>query len=407
MARAIRFDAIEASLKRRLRRHLKRLGFGKDSIGQLSLPGETKDTYRRMHLAQRAERLLHERSFLRSKTSQLIEHFASGSEVVPESIEPSLVLVESKTEESDLFRFASLTWSVPVSQGYGRRMRFLLRDNSNGKLIGIMALGDPVFNLKARDDLIGWDHRVRVKKLANVMDAYVLGAVPPYNTLLCGKLLASLVRTKEMRSIFAERYGDSRGILSRKKKRPVLALVTTSSALGRSSIYNRLKLGGQDIFVPIGYTSGWGHFHIPGELFDDMRSYLKARNHPYADGHKYGGGPNWRLRAIRAALQLIGIDQDVMKHGIKREVFACKLASNAERYLRGDVGRPYFRQLKSVAEVSRLALERWVIPRAQRRPEFRNWSREQVLNLLRPQAAVQPPQAGREIDSEEAGLDQG
>jgi len=33
------------------------------------------------------------------------------------------------------------------------------------------------------------------KRLVNVMDAYVLGAVPPYNMLLGGKLVASLVRS--------------------------------------------------------------------------------------------------------------------------------------------------------------------------------------------------------------------
>ena len=53
--------------------------------------------------------------------------------------------------EGDLFRAATLLWSVPVSRGYGRRMRYLVMDESNNKLIGLFALGDPVFNLKSRD----------------------------------------------------------------------------------------------------------------------------------------------------------------------------------------------------------------------------------------------------------------
>ena len=40
-----------------------------------------------------------------------------------------------------VFRYASLHWSVPVSQGYGRRTRFLVIDEQNEKLIGIFALG--------------------------------------------------------------------------------------------------------------------------------------------------------------------------------------------------------------------------------------------------------------------------
>src|SRR3546814_18344755 len=83
---------------------------------------------------------------------------------------------------------ASLYWQVPVSDGYGRRMRFLVWDQAHGKLIGIFALGDAVFNQAARDAVIGWDHHRRSAALVNLMDAYVLGALPPYSHLLGGKL---------------------------------------------------------------------------------------------------------------------------------------------------------------------------------------------------------------------------
>ena len=72
-------------------------------------------------------------------------------------IAPVLERVSSETMESDLFRLASLTWSVPVSNGFGRRLRYLVWDDSNGKLIGLIAIGDPVYNLSVRDNVIGWD----------------------------------------------------------------------------------------------------------------------------------------------------------------------------------------------------------------------------------------------------------
>ena len=34
-------------------------------------------------------------------------------------------------------------------------------DESNGKLIGIAAIGDSVYNLSVRDKLIGWNVRVQ------------------------------------------------------------------------------------------------------------------------------------------------------------------------------------------------------------------------------------------------------
>ncbi len=196
-----------------------------------------------------------------------------------------------------------------VSQGYGRRMRFLIWDDSNGKLVGLLALADPVFNLAVRDQHIGWTAGDRRKRLAHVLDAYVLGAIPPYNMLLGGKLVAALVGTREIRDAFARKYAGVRGLISGEVKPAALAMVTTSSALGRSSVYNRLRLGNYRVFRSVGYTSGWGHFHIPDRLFATMRHYLKAHGHPYADNHRYGDGPNWKLRAVRECLRLLGLNR--------------------------------------------------------------------------------------------------
>ena len=148
----------------------------------------------------------------------LSKHFANGDEIDPTEVLPRLEIVEADTWQSDLFRLASLTWSVPVSAGFGRRLRYLVWDDNNQKLLGIIALGDPVFNLKVRDELIGWTVKDRAKRLVNVLDAYVLGAVPPYNMLLGGKLVACLVRSKKVRDDFLKKYGKTRGIISKKKK---------------------------------------------------------------------------------------------------------------------------------------------------------------------------------------------
>jgi len=290
--------------------------------------------------------------------------------------------VESGSDACDLFRIASLTWSVPVSQGYGRRIRFLVWDESVHKVIGIIALGDPVFNLGVRDQFIGWDAEVRRDRLVNLMDAYVLGAVPPYNLILGGKLIASLLRTTDIRDAFISRYSNSCGVISGKKKCPSLVMITTTSSLGRSSVYNRVSLGGMQYLQPVGFTGGYGHFHIDGDLFGDIRKYLRMRKHPYAADYRFGKGPNWKFRAIRAAFELLGIDRGVLQHGLKREVFICQLARNARQVLRNEAVAADFGDLLSVSEVSELAIERWVGPRALRRPEFAAWSRENLRGLL-------------------------
>ncbi len=373
----------EASLKKRLRRHLRSLGFLKADDGSLLPPGTGKEVVRTIHGAQRNDRLAVSQTFLASRLPKLTKYFASGEDVDPAGISPKLQLISSDTWEGDLFRLASLTWSVPVSNGFGRRLRFLVWDEHNGKLIGIIAIGDPVFNLSVRDNLIDWDVKARGERLVNIMDAYVLGALPPYNALLGGKLVACLVRSLDVYNHFSKAYGKTTGIISGEQKKARLLTVTTSSSMGRSSVYNRLRLGGIEYFSPIGYTGGWGHFHIPDSLFSDLREYLREIGHDYADLHQFGQGPNWRLRAARAALEALGFKDDVLRHGIQREVFLCNLAKNAAKILRTGKGKPDLSSLLSADDVSQLAVERWMLPRSERRPEFRLWKRENIESLLR------------------------
>jgi len=256
LKRVIKVSTREANLKRRLRIHLKSLGFKKSNDGRLLPPGEGKDAIRALHLAQRTDRIKASRTFIDAKLPDLLKYFASVSEIDPALVKPRLELIKSGGWQSELFRLASLTWAVPVSNGFGRRLRYLVWDGQNNKLIGVIAIGDPVFNLSARDNLIGWTGKQRASRLVNIMDAYVLGALPPYNMLLGGKLIASLIRTRDLYKDFAKAYGDTTGIISHKKKKARLLVVTTSSSLGRSSVYNRVKLGETLYLKPIGFTRG-------------------------------------------------------------------------------------------------------------------------------------------------------
>jgi hypothetical protein len=260
----------------------------------------------------------------------------------------------------------ALNWSVPVSEGYGRRIRFNVWDKNTEKLIGIFALGDAVFNLKVRDDFIGWQAEDRTKKLVNLMDAYILGSVPGYSNILGGKLIASLIKTREIADIFRGKYETSTGLISKNQKDPYLSYVSVTSALGRSSIYNRLKLHEDHIFSRIGMTSGWGHFHVSDEIFILLLEYLSSIDDEYAKTYKFGGGPNWKIRVIKKALSSLGISNTLMRHGYYREVFICEMAKNARGLVMGTDSIPDYSGLKSIKEQSQLAIERWVIPRSVR-----------------------------------------
>lgn len=385
----------EANLKRKLREHLHSLGFTKTAEGALRAPGNSKDAIRTLHSAQREERLVASENFVTRAGGKLLQYFASGTDVQPEKISPVLERVSSGTWQSDLFRLASMSWSVPVSSGFGRRLRYLVWDQNNGKLMGIIAVGDPVFNLGVRDKFIGWNSEDRGARLVNLMDAYVLGAIPPYNALLGGKLIACLLRSRDIYNDFAKTYGASTGIISQKQKKARLLSIITTSSMGRSSVYNRLKLNGTEYLKSIGYTGGWGHFHIPDWLFMELRDYLRHIDHTYADQHAYGQGPNWRLRTTRAALLALGFKDDLMRHGIQREVFICQIASNATKILQTGKGKPDISSLLSVREIADMALDRWVIPRANSTPDFKYWRPNDLIELFGSQAEVLRAQVER------------
>ena len=362
-------------LRSRVLTEMQLAGFVVQASGLLSLPDgdDEKAIARELHSLQRGALLARSAEFILEWEDKVLEWFANGGEVDVDRIKPRVFPVESELE-SAVFRYASLHWSVPVSQGYGRRTRFLVTDETNGKLIGIMALGDPVFNLGVRDRLIEWDQAQRKRRLYNVYDAFVLGAVEPYRQLLAGKLVALCAVSNEIASYLTSKYEGKKTVISKESKSAEPVLVTTTSALGRSSVYNRLAVDGRLVFRSIGFTEGFGHFHFSDELFDELAAFVRSGGAKLR-GHQYGDGPNWRIRTLRAGLESIGLDGDLLRHGIRREVFIAPRGLAWQAVLRGETDEllPFDYPLEYLSGFWR---ERWAVPRAARRPEFADHVRD-------------------------------
>lgn len=345
--------------------------------GVIRMPKEnSKDDFRALNQLAIQKKLEKSGPGVRSYENRLVQYIANGAQVIPQEIRPKLVLVEPKSEHELLFRYACLHWSIPVSAGYGRRLRFLVFDESNGKLIGLFGLGDPVYSMQARDQWIGWEKEAKANNLYHVMDAYVLGAVPPYSLLLCGKLVAMLVCSNEVRKAFRRKYIGKQSLIRQETRLPYLALVTTTSALGRSSIYNRINIHGQQYWTSVGFTQGSGEFHFSNGVYDDIRAYVEKNCEPSAKHEAWGTGFRNKREVIRKCLSQIGLSADLIYHGIRREIFAAPLGSESTRFLKGEVKRPCFYDWPAY-ELSGLFKERWLLGRAERKPEYREFSREQ------------------------------
>jgi hypothetical protein len=271
-------------LRSAIRRSLRAQGFRIEGNRVSFRQRRDKRSIRRRHEHAVAKRIARAESALAKHESKLLAFIASGREVDPQNIKPRLVQVEPDTLESKLFRYACLHWSIPISDGYGRRLRFLIFDGNNGKLMGLFGLGDPVYAIKARDEWIGWDSSAKAARLYHVMDAYVLGAVPPYSRLLAGKLVALAATCEEVRKAFAKRYGNRVSVISGRKREPYLVLITTTSALGRSSLYNRVKIGRRVVFESVGFTGGWGEFHFSDGVYEDISEFARKCCVPTAKG---------------------------------------------------------------------------------------------------------------------------
>ena len=339
----------------------------------------TKEHIRNLHKHSYDKKLLSEKDFIKKSFKQLSTYFADGILLNPKKFKPVVHLVEPNTELSSLFKFATLLWSVPVSQGFGRRLRFVVLDEYNGKLIGLFALGDPVFNLKVRDKWVGWDQEMRSERLYNVMDLFVVGAVPPYSHLLCGKLMAMIATSNEVRKMVWCKYKNTVTTIKEESKKPHLVLLTTSSALGRSSLYNRITFNSNQLFFKIGETSGWGHFHLSNGSFELMREYLTFIGHPINKSNRFGQGPNWKIRAIRTCLELFGLSTDLLMHGIKREVYIVPLAENYKEFLLGQSKRPLYFDF-AIDKLVNYFIQRWFIPRSTR---FIDYKKIKAMSILK------------------------
>lgn len=360
--------------------HLKVQGFVVDG-GRIMVPvRDDKVALRDLHLAAIVDQRRKAEKALRRHEDTFVSRLATGDDINPHTVRPRLVPVVHRTPETLLWRWCALHWSIPVSTGYGRRLRYLIVDDAaEQKVIGVIGLGDPVFGLKARDQWIGWDAERRKSTLTSVMDAFALGAVEPYSRLLGGKLAALLAASTQVRTDFHARYGHKQTLIAERDPDARLAVVTTSSALGRSSVYNRLRRpDGTLAWEPIGYTAGSGDFHLTGDIYDRLADYAR-RNHT-GSSHRHenwtGSGFRNRREAVTKALDLLGFDGRLLRtHGVQRQVFAACLMHNTSEYLKGDHSRPRWRTL-SLSATAEWWRDRWAIPRSERTDDWTDFDPE-------------------------------
>jgi hypothetical protein len=256
---------------------------------------------------------------------------------------------------------------------------------------------------EALEEFMGQDSNIKLlKKIlmfakarshgSAIMDLSTCGALPPYGSLVGGKLVAMLAASPDLVSAFRKRYlTQPAGINSKMAGRAIirpsdLVFMTTTGLYGmRPCQYDRLNmpaslLGGADtdrirwIYAkgPVGEqakggkTEGFGTFHLAKRTIKAISKWTEVPGFR-GGSSEFGSGANRTMRLLREGFSSLGIPANgPLVHGHQRTVYVCPLIKNLRRYLLGFEREPnyLYNDKKAFGSViSQWWFERWVMRR--------------------------------------------
>ena len=365
----------ERELKKSIIRILKEQGF---KINPHVMPAiNNKTEYRQIQRKARFEQVSLHKKFLKSSIKKVKDYCRDGDGITPEDISLELREVQSGSFEEVVYRWWNLIWwSIPYQRSYGRQMRFLLWDKTNDAPFGLICLQSPVLKISVRDRFLKIPSDELDIWVNRSMYAQRVGALPPYNQLLGGKMVALTLTSNEVREAYRKKYHNYVSIIKGRKLNPDLLFITTTSAFGKSSLYNRLKYNEEIVAKRLGYTQGAGTFHFPEELYEEIIKLLSNKGEDIARG--YGHGPSRKLRLVSRGLHYLGLSSFEF-HGIKREFFLFPLVKNLKKVIH-EAHEPswYVRPFDKLVDYWK---ERWAIPRAERMLKWKDFKSEEFFDL--------------------------
>ena len=219
----------------------------------------------------------------------------------------------------------------------------------------------------------------------DMMDIIVCGAIPPYNSLLGGKLVCTLLCSPEVVKFYRARYSRQSSIIASSMKGqavvrpPNLVLLATTSLYGvGSSQYNRVRIPANEIggnattnleFLELGTSRGYGSYHFSQATIDYLETMLGRAGNGRKVNSIFGEGVNPLMRKIRDGLRIVGLSSDeLLRHGNARVVYAITLASNFRDVLLGISSSPKYllptaRATASTQKLAEFWRKRWLSKR--------------------------------------------
>ena len=260
----------------------------------------------------------------RVASGSLSQHFIDGASLDLDAIDIRVVVCATP-RENDLFSYAKLLQTVPSAPRVRRRIRLLAWDVGQfvPALMGVVELASPVWQLACRDRHLEWSGArapAKVVGLRRMMDLATCIAIPPYNLIRTGKLLAAVACSETAAAEFDRRYGEE-----------LLGIMATSATGIHYPHVNRIRLQGRSIYRRVGLTAGYSVAGFSGATLAAARQLVQGGQ---ASG-SFDEGYTELLQVMRAALRHCGLSEEpVLRLGTRKGVYMGETRKGAVADLR-------------------------------------------------------------------------
>jgi len=220
-----------------------------------------------------------------------------------------------------------LIHSMEFTPNPGRNVKFYVKDETTGKVLGLICLGSDVTSLGVRDELIGWtkENKFKEGKLNHTSIGTTICCVQPlgYN-MLGGKLVAQMVTSKVVRDTWKKLYGQT------------LVGISTTALYGIHSMYNGIPQ-----WKTLGETKGKISLKPDDSFYDSWHQWLKenkTEDYKRVTTSKTGQPVTGiKQKIIQLIYKELDIKRAKYEHGFKRGCYFSNIYQNGKEFLRSEI----------------------------------------------------------------------
>lgn len=229
----------------------------------------------------------------------------------------------------------TFTSTMKNNSNIGRNLNFLVLDEITNKYLGVICISSDFLDLTPRDNMIGWDRKLKTQ--GGMINHTAIGStIVPLQPLgynyVGGKLLALLCLSDEVQRLWKKQYGNT------------LVGVTTTSLYGRTKSNGLSQYDNLVHWQPMGFSKGSVSFEPSREtqymIRDWLRVYYPRKYFEWYIAKKPSGQPHKRdhkNRSLNFVYSKLKIPKELIKTEHHRGIYFSALYENTYEFLRGEI----------------------------------------------------------------------